>query len=83
MKLGTCASCAAPIYWVSTAAGKWMPIDRQPRDDGNVYVDEHDVAHVQRRTTEGQVALGFDSARRYVSHFVSCPHADQHRKGRS
>ena len=31
-----CRSCDAEIYWVFTEHGNRMPIDADPRDDGNV-----------------------------------------------
>lgn len=81
MNRGTCTSCGAPLLWARTENGRPIPLDPEPRDDGNVYVDAHSVAHVSRRgPTAGQVALGFDSGRRYVSHFVTCPQAEEHRK---
>ena len=27
---GACRSCKAPVTWVTTIAGKWMPFDGEP-----------------------------------------------------
>lgn len=31
-----CRGCRRPIRWEKTRTGKSMPLDREPRDDGNV-----------------------------------------------
>lgn len=30
-----CRSCGAEIYWAKTEAGKLMPVDAEPAEDGN------------------------------------------------
>lgn len=72
-----CSTCGAPILWAKTAKGKPMPLDAEPRDDGNVVL-ERGVAivigpleHVTRRTEP-----------LFVSHLATCPQAKDHRKGR-
>lgn len=55
---GRCASCDARIVWSRTKAGKAMPLNYEPVDDGNVVLN----------------------GRRYVSHFVTCKFAAQHRR---
>ncbi len=44
-------------------------------EDGNIVVDENDVAKVLPKGEQGMFA-----GPRYVSHFSNCPHAAQHRK---
>lgn len=63
----TCKSCSAAIEWVRVATtGKMMPLDLEPRPDGNLVV-EHGLVHP---------ALDGDSAAiRRVSHFATCPQA--------
>lgn len=69
----TCRSCGAPIAWAETIAGKRMPLDPEPRDDGNVRLDKDGVAFV------GTDMLAADPPS-YVSHFATCSHPQRHRK---
>jgi hypothetical protein len=78
-----CSSCAAPIIWAETKRGSRIPIDAQPVDGG-------DLVLRRQRGDEALLALhaavnveSFDprpGERRYVSHFATCPDADQHRR---
>lgn len=65
----TCKSCGAAVRWMMTPKGKAIPLDPQPRDDGNLVII-------------GSLAWKSDGTPgpRYVSHFATCPYADQHRK---
>jgi hypothetical protein len=65
-----CRSCGAPIDWAITVRGSRIPLDigRRLGPDGNVSVVDG-IAHV--------VKPG-DGDR--ISHFVTCPNADRHRK---
>lgn len=73
----TCRSCQAPIRWVTTTAGRRMPIDPTPSPGGNVVLREDHLAAV----LAGDV---LDAARAadvptYLSHFATCPHAAKYR----
>jgi hypothetical protein len=67
------------VQWVTTEAGKNMPIDAAPVDDGNITVmtigEGRRVAHVHGKPADIE-----PGAARYKSHFVTCPQAAQHRK---
>lgn len=75
MKLGTCRSCGASIYWCRTPNGKAMPLDPEPvkrvvvvvRAPGPDLPDE-EVAKVVET---------------YVPHHATCPKADEFRRARS
>lgn len=78
---GRCRSCAAPIVWAITAAkGNRMPLDPEPVPDGNVWIIEH--------PEHGQPVIGVALQRSdipadietYVSHFVTCSAAAEHRR---
>ena len=70
-----CASCSAPIRWVKMTSGKPMPLDREPREDGNIILDQYGQGLVVGELfTKGRTA--------FVSHFSTCPHAKQHRRPR-
>lgn len=71
--MSTCSTCGAPIRWAKTAAGKNIPLDPDPVPLGNLYLDEDGVAMTVTKDLGRSVA-------RYVSHFATCPDADEHRK---
>jgi hypothetical protein len=56
-----------------------MPIDAEPRPDGNVVLEEDGTARVLGR--EARQALGA-FARLHTSHFATCPHAGQWRSSK-
>ena len=84
-----CRACGAPIVWAESERGRMMPIDAEPSPRGNLIkigVAER-VDPLRRRYSTvpivGVVAADDPSpAERYLSHFASCPHADQLRKGK-
>lgn len=69
-----CRSCGAPIRWAKTTNGEAIPLDPAPVTGGNIELCDG-VAHV---FTPGQIALF--QRERFVSHFVTCPHAAQWRR---
>lgn len=78
MKLDHCRSCAAPMIWSVTTNGKRMPVDADPIVVNRGFRLDEEV--------EGDTPLArFTAAphageRLYVSHFSTCPNADQHRR---
>jgi hypothetical protein len=80
--MAECKSCHAPITWVvSAATGKRMPLDVEPTPDGNISLDMAGMlpaAHVHA----GEKLLAMRELGRdlYLSHFVTCPQAGEHRK---
>jgi hypothetical protein len=74
-----CRTCAAPILWARTTNGKNIPLDAEPVESGNVYL----VAN-GRETTAIVMAAGeappAGVTRRFVSHFVTCAQAAEHRR---
>lgn len=89
MRTSPCNSCGAPIIWVKTERGNRMPVDAEPTDQGNI--DLHcpmgEVpsaiylrrADLEKRRDDAAV-VGGRMAPLYMSHFVRCPFAAQHRK---
>lgn len=71
--MSRCRSCAAEITWVKTTAGKMIPLDVEPVDQGNIVLVDG------RAVVTGQATLLGDEGPRYVAHFVTCPDADEHR----
>jgi hypothetical protein len=69
-----CRSCGAAVVWlVNVQTGRPAPIDEQPDPVGNlVRVGEGEYEHA------GPANL-LDDRPRYVSHFATCPAADEWR----
>jgi hypothetical protein len=68
-----CQRCGAPMTWAVTPTGSKLPLDPEPRSDGNVIYEgglARFISGEMRRTYTGD---------RYVSHFATCPNADQFR----
>lgn len=72
MSASRCSSCGAEIIWTVTAAGKRMPVDSAP------------VGKVTVLRTNAADALTPLSRQvdHFVSHFATCPNAQQHRSVR-
>ena len=88
--MSACRSCGAPIEWVRTTNGETMPLDPDPRDDGNLArtgsrstTRTGSEVDVVRYVDPADLPLpGLDPPDRYVSHFTTCPDADQWRRDR-
>ncbi len=74
--MSTCSSCGAVIRWAITVNDKRIPLDPEPRDDGNLAFRDDDKVYV---IPGGPGVLGLEVPR-YVSHFATCPSAAQHRR---
>lgn len=76
--MSRCRSCDAEIVWALTERGKRMPLDAEPVADGNLYLEPvarpGDDPYRVRAAREGDPAQ-----HRRVSHFATCPNADDHR----
>ncbi len=77
-----CRSCQAKILWAITPAGKRMPVDHAPSDDGNIL-----LVHTAMDTPLAVVLSkeGLEMASRSpmglrTSHFATCPNAEEHRR---
>lgn len=86
--MSICSSCQAPIVWVYTTNGKPMPIDGEhmggwtsPRTFPDGIVQPTDARRPDRTGTMTMVvAVRPGSTGGFRSHFVSCPHAEEHRR---
>ena len=87
LRSGRCKSCGDPIYWIKTAKGNWLPVNRRaimctPVQKGGhtfVLVDGSIVQALPEGTTRYD---GVDSVVAFESHFATCPDADTFRKKR-
>lgn len=75
-----CKSCKAKIFFAVTLNGREIPVDYEPVENGNLEItlppDPRDMptAFVLRRDDKALTPT------RYVSHFATCPDADEHRR---
>lgn len=86
-----CDTCGAPILWcLSTSTDRRIPIDALPVPHGNVTLDGDPLSISGRDTLRATVHGDLDIALLlteeptvdlYVTHFVTCPDADQWRGG--
>ena len=82
--MARCKSCGAEISWVKTTAGKLMPVD----EPGIPYIEDPSGKEVfvtyngavvrgnRRSYSSGSYPIG------HISHFVTCPNADRHRRSK-
>lgn len=78
-----CRSCGAPMIWANTITGGAMPLDAQPSSNGNIELRLERArwrAHVLT-AAELELLKGQGLELR-TSHFVTCPHAAEHRRRR-
>ena len=83
--MARCKSCGKEIRWIKTAAGKNMPVDAEEityRKNGkgkSIIVTKNGEVHAANIVPNGTPdATGVG----YISHFATCPNADQHRKSK-
>lgn len=73
--MSECRSCGAPITWAITDNGKRIPLDAEPAPNGNLILVDG-VARTPRIDDDVPFL-------QYVSHFATCPNAQQHRRSRT
>lgn len=84
MKVTQCKSCkAAIIFGKMQASGKPMPFDAAPAQDGKFFVTDSGVSVHVESSCDLASKCRATGARKYTSHFVTCPNRDKHRKGRA
>jgi hypothetical protein len=73
----TCRSCGEPIIWVTTERGKKMPLDAEPHPERRGQFVFTGPGTVRFGAPGTPIPVGVET---FVSHFSTCPHAQQHRK---
>ena len=76
--MSKCKSCGAKIIWLPTIGGKSMPCDPEPipyREDslGSMMIVTNDGRVVRAKIDASSETVG------YVSHFATCPDAEEWR----
>ena len=74
--MNVCVGCGAPIRWVLTVAGKRLPIDPEPTEDGNVVVRDVD-GQPRAHVLTGPELPAREQAWR--PHWATCPKAGEFR----
>lgn len=67
----TCARCGSPITFATTEAGKSMPLDPEPADDGNMVLLPYQSGEAPRvrAIRDGE---DVDPMVRRMPHFATC-----------
>ena len=73
-----CSSCGASILWTTTESGARSPVDAVPNQDGNVRITTEMIDG--RTVIYGHAINGEYDGIRYMSHWATCPHANEHRR---
>ena len=76
----TCRKCNAEIFWALTKNDVLMPIDVEPDPDGNIEIETNELDGSNRAMVVDPKQANLFGKPRYVSHFVTCPHAKEFRK---
>jgi hypothetical protein len=71
--LYNCKSCGAPIVWVRMRSDKMMPVDANPDPRGNIEIFDGFGSVIEKTDL-------FPGRDRYISHWATCPNAQEHRK---
>lgn len=71
-----CRSCDESIVWMKTAAGKNIPVDADSIDE-----DTLEFVHNEQAGRPDYRSPVFDPDE-HVTHFRTCPNADEHRRRR-
>lgn len=75
-----CASCKAPIEWAQTAKGKSIPLDPELAEDSPLRARANIVIAGRLSSGTRVIAVMKPGEGTYVTHFATCPHADDHRR---
>lgn len=72
-----CKACGASIIWARASTGRAMPVDAYPTRGANVRL-RWEGQEVKAEVVRAQLAFG--STSNHLSHFVTCPKADEWRR---
>ena len=76
--MSTCRSCDAPIIWAITSKGRRMPVDAEPRPDGNVeLIDSGGM--MPQTVVHAQPPLAAENPL-HTPHHMTCPQAHEWRR---
>ncbi len=78
MNPSKCRSCGALVRWVTTLAGKKMPVDIDTSKYGNIVLRPDGTCEIL--SSAAAIVARSRSGRLHLSHFVTCPHGPSWRK---
>lgn len=78
-----CESCGVPIRWAKSAKGKWLCLDAEKTEGGNVvlFLDEREqgaTGVVFKSAVEAEAK--FPGRPRYTSHHMTCKQGKEWRR---
>lgn len=79
--MSVCKACRGEILWCKTDAGKNIPVDLAPDNDGNVIVTGT-LGRFRAQVLSAAEARAYtgDRLSLHKAHFATCPFADRFRK---
>lgn len=78
--MSACSTCGAPIRWCVTEKGAAMPVDVAPAKNGNLILRAVGSKTIAACVTPLLETPEERAAPHFLSHFATCPSADQHRR---
>jgi hypothetical protein len=76
---GTCRTCRTPIWLVTTALGKEIPLDKVPDPEGHVEMVCTDGVWRAEVLRQVESLFEVNDRPRWRPHFVTCPQARRRR----
>jgi hypothetical protein len=85
--MSRCRSCGAPIMWATTVNGARMPLDDEPVPGGTFVLSDptpgaYAPTALHYSPPDDPPLPGMPEPPRFVSHYATCPDADQWRNPR-
>ncbi len=78
---GTCSKCGAPIVWLRTPKGKWMPADAGPKPYKANPEGKDTVVNDRGEMVRCDLKFeGIPSGQARIPHWATCPNAREFRK---
>ncbi len=83
--MSTCKGCGAPIDWIRTTEGRYMPVDPEPvfivmGGDPDYFITDEGAMLIGRRALPEEERPGLEVA--FIPHWKTCPDAGRFRRRR-